>query len=78
MPKLKESEFQIKDRLYKAEIARQMEFLGIDRITLAKRIGVSRPTIYTKLNNPSKQTLAEMRKICSVLKISSEESGKFI
>ena len=78
MPKIKESETQVKDRLYRAEILKGMEIMNIDTKRLASVLGMSMPTMRKKIREPGTQTIVEARRICRILHIDPENFGLYI
>ena len=44
--------------------------MGVTKVYLADKLGISRPTLDIKLITPSLFTIAEMGVLCSALKIS--------
>lgn len=78
MPRLKESIYEQKNRLFMAEIKKHMELYRYSRKDIAKLWGVCLPTVHRKLNDPGQQTVAEMRILCKSLRIPEEVRGQFI
>lgn len=76
MPKLRVSEQERKDQLFRALIAKNMEMYGIDsKRELARCLNVSEPTIYKKLKSPDQFTRLELRTIFTLLKFTPEEKA---
>lgn len=73
MPKLKQSEEQIKGAYVSGIIKK---YMGISRITakqLAKRIGISSSGMYLKLREPDGFNYSELLAIFKILKVPPEE-----
>ena len=73
MPKLKQSEEQIKCSYVSGIIKK---YMGISRITvkqLAKRIGISSSGMYLKLREPDGFNYGELLVIFKILKVPAEE-----
>lgn len=64
-----EVEIQVQGGGLKAEIISK----NMTMKELAKRLGISRTTLWRKINNPNMFTLADIRAISSVLKLNRAE-----
>ena len=78
MPKLKKSENEIKDNTIRAVLEYGMAMQDINMKTLSSVVGISEPTLYKRLQNPSEMRLGEMRILCSKLKITGDMKEKLI
>ncbi len=79
MPKLKEKEVDVKNKMFRAIVRKNLELRGMEHLSdLALKMGVSRNTIYKKVKNPSTLTLEETRFIFKELKFSEEEKQAVI
>ena len=73
MPKLKESEKEIKNRTARAYIAKNMELYNLSDEQVATLLHIVKRTYQRKLKRPETFTLEELRKLCQVLKFTDEE-----
>lgn len=78
MPKLKPSELEEANRIIRACIAGNMERLAISDEELAKRLGVTRPTIYNKKNRPETFTAKELCRLSNILKFSPIQAASIV
>lgn len=74
MPKLKMTPTEKKLDYFPRLVKSKIELLGMKNVeTLAARAGISRQTMYNRLQNPGKTTLIELLRIAEVLKFTEEE-----
>lgn len=78
MPRIKESEDQLKDNITRASIKRGMELTKKSQCEIAARVGFTKRTFQNKCKRPETFTLGEFRKVCKILKISGEEKKEII
>lgn len=78
MPRIRESESQLKDNITRASIKRGMELTKKSQYEIAMQIGFTKRTFQNKCKRPETFTLGELRKLCSILKISGEEKEQII
>ena len=79
MPRLKESQEQKQDILFKALIAKNMTLCGIKyNNDLAIKMHMGRKALGYKLEDPDKFTRKELRRLFLLLKFTEEEKGKVI
>ncbi len=75
MPKLKESEKEQKDKLTRAYIAKNMELYNLSDEQVATKLCCTKRTFQNKKKRPETFTLGELRKLCIVIKLSTEEKA---
>ncbi len=75
MPKLKESDEQIKDRFTRAFIAKNMALYNLSEEQIATKLRCTKRTFQNKRKRPETFTLAELRKLGAVIKLSDEEKA---
>lgn len=75
MPKLKESEEEQKDRITRAYIAKNMELYNLSDEEVAIKLRCTKRTFQNKKKHPDTFSLGELRKLCSVIKLSNEEKS---
>jgi hypothetical protein len=75
VPKLKESEEIQKDRLTRAYIAKNMELYNLNDEQVATKLRCTKRTFQNKKKRPETFTLGELRKLCTVIKLSTEEKA---
>ncbi len=73
MPKLKESEEQKKDRLTRAYIAKNMALYNLSDEQIAVQLRCTKRTFQNKKKRPETFTLKELRRLCTVIKMSDAE-----
>ena len=73
MPKLKESDEQQKDRIARAYIAKNMELYNLNDEQIAIKLRCTKRTFQNKKKRPETFTLGELRKLCTIIKLSDEE-----
>lgn len=78
MPKLKESEELQKDRLTRACIAKNMELYCLTDEQIAIKLRCTKRTFQNKKKRPETFTLGELRKLCIIIKLNSEEKALII
>lgn len=78
MPRLKETKNELKNKMFRAEVAHQLEMLGYTRKHVAEIWQLSEPTALKKLKNPEFMTFREMRRLCEILHIPAETMARFI
>lgn len=80
MPKLKEAQKDIKNRILISKIAERSILYSFDpsKKQLSRLMGVSRATVYNKLNNPENITIGELRNLDKKFKFSAEELREII
>lgn len=78
MPRQAETTSERKNRLYRAEVAREMELRRISRKRVEALWGVCEKTAREKMRDPEKQTVREMRLLCELLHIPEEIKAEFI
>ena len=54
-------------------IARQKELLRLTDAQIAKKIGITRPTLQSRLREPEDFSLGELRELITVLKLTQED-----
>lgn len=77
MPKLKESEYQLRDKRIREIIVGKLAYHGYRPEKFAKMCGMSTKTFYRRKNNPSEISISEARTMAKVLKLSDEEISEF-
>lgn len=79
MPKLKESEQEKRDKMFKALLAKNMTLCGYIYIKdLAPKMYMHINTLSYKLNDPDKFTRKELSRLFSLLKFTAEEKGQVV
>lgn len=79
MPKLKETEEQRRDKLFKALIAKNMALCGYScNKDLAPRMYMHERTFNYKLKDPDKFTREELCRLFTLLKFTAEEKGMVV
>ncbi|SES69394.1 hypothetical protein [[Clostridium] polysaccharolyticum] len=78
MPKIKLSEQEEKDRRARACIAKNMELNGLNDESVAIKLHVTKRTFQNKKKRPGTFTLAELRKLSEVFKLSDEDKLQLI
>ncbi len=79
MPKLKDSQEEKQDKLFKALIAKNMALCGYGHNNeLAPKMYMHERTFNYKLVNPDKFTRKELRRLFYLLKFTEEEKGQVI
>lgn len=73
MPKLKMSDTEKQNRMFKATIIRNMELYGIDECQIAKVMGKTKRTVQNKINNPSSCTTDDIRIFIKMLKMTDNQ-----
>lgn len=73
MPKLKETQEQLKDNITRAYIAKNMALYNLTDEEVAIKLRCTKRTFQNKKKRPETFTLGELRRLCSVLKLSEEE-----
>lgn len=76
MPKLQRTEEQKKQSLLKGTIEKYRLAQNMSNAELARRICVTTPTFYRKLQYPNTLTFGDIYSICNVLKIPQSEIAK--
>lgn len=69
MPRYTTKTRQNEDRTISANIAYHAALLGINNVLLAKSTGIKQATLYSRLKNPCKFTVGELRQICQILNV---------
>jgi hypothetical protein len=75
VPKLKESDEEQKNRLTRAYIAKNMELYDLSDEQIAVKLRCTKRTFQNKKKRPETFTLGELRKLCTVIKLSDEEKS---
>lgn len=78
MPKLKESEEQMKNNMARACIAKNMTLYNLSDEQIAIKLRCTKRTFQNKKKRPETFTLGELRKLCTVIKLSDEEKSLII
>lgn len=79
MPKLKMTPTEKKLDYFPRLVKSKIELLGMKNVeALAARAGISRQTMYNRLQNPGKTTLIELLRIAEVLKFTEEEKRSIV
>lgn len=73
MPKLKESEEELKNRITRAYIAKNMALYNLSDEQIAIKLMCTKRTFQNKKKRPETFTLGELRKLCIVIKLTDEE-----
>ena len=77
IPKLKESEEQKRDKLFKALLAKNMTLCGYNHHKdLAPGMHMHVNTLNYKISDPDKFTRKELRRLFTLLKFTDEEKGQ--
>ncbi len=75
MPKLKESEEEQKNNVTRAYIAKNMALYNLSDEQVAIKLRCTKRTFQNKKKRPETFTLGELRQLCTVIKLSSEEKS---
>jgi hypothetical protein len=75
MPKLKESEEEQKNNIARAYIAKNMALYNLSDEQIAVKLRCTKRTFQNKKKRPETFTLGELRKLCTVIKLSDEEKS---
>lgn len=75
MPKIKESEEQQKNNITRAYIAKNMALYNLTDEEIAIKLRCTKRTFQNKKKRPETFTLGELRKLCTVIKLSNEEKS---
>lgn len=75
MPKLKASEEEQKNNTTRAYIAKNMELYNLTDEEIAIKLRCTKRTFQNKKKRPETFTLGELRKLCTVIKLSNEEKS---
>lgn len=78
MPKLKETAEQRKDNLVRAYIAKNMALYSLTDEVIAVKLMCTKRTFQNKKKHPGTFTLRELRKLCTVIKLTDEEKVLFM
>lgn len=78
MPKLKETENQLKDNLTRAYIAKNQALYNLTDEQVALKIGRTKRSYQGKKKNPDTFTRKELRILCKILKFTDEEKAAII
>lgn len=73
MPKLKQSESAMNRTIFNATIAQKLILCGINKPELAKKMQMSRSTLYEKLRDPDRFTIGEVKRMAKALNFSDDE-----
>ena len=73
MPKLRQSDMQLKDNQVRAYIAKNMALYGFSDEEVAIKLRCTKRTFQNKKKRPETFTLKELRVLCDVLKFENEE-----
>lgn len=63
MPRLKESQTEIKNRHSRGVVKKHMELKGFDAKQFATQLGMSRSSYFNKMKNPELFTLRDLRRM---------------
>ncbi len=79
MPKLRDTQEERQDKLFKALVAKNMMLCGCkNNRELAARLHIGEKAFYLKIKNPDRFTRKELRRLFSLLKFTEEEKGQVI
>lgn len=75
MPRLKETEEQQKNNLTRAYIAKNMALYNLNDEQISIKLRCTKRTFQNKKKRPETFTLGELRKLCTVIKLSNDEKS---
>jgi hypothetical protein len=79
VPKLRNSDEEKQDMLFKALVAKNMTLCGCkNNRELAARLHIGEKSFYLKIKDPDKFTRKELRRLFAILKFSEEEKGQVV
>lgn len=73
MPRLKLTESQQRVRSFQAVVAKQLTYYGYSKDQLAESMQMGRTSLWAKLKNPENFRVRELRRLCNILSIPSED-----
>jgi hypothetical protein len=78
VPKIKESVDEQKNNITRAYIAKNMALYNLTDEQVATKLRCTKRTFQNKKKRPETFTLEELRKLCIVIKLNSEEKSLII
>ena len=78
MPKLKKTEEEQKNNLFKATYHYHKQLMGYSNFEIYNSIGLKETTFYARLKNPSRFTVDDIRRLVKFLHIKDEDVLKMI
>jgi len=78
VPKLKPNDQELKNRIIRGHIAKNMELQATNDEAVAIRLHITRQTFQNKKRHPETFKLGELQRMCSILKFSDEEKTEIL
>lgn len=76
MPRLAVGKEEMQNRILKGAIENRLAIVNMTKPELAKKTGIPESSLYSKIRNPSKFNLADLRKVFVVLRMPEEEKER--